>query len=150
MNITGKLSQESPGSEHWDQILDFDLRFFSRPWNREAWEDLDWDFHQLFGWVLGEKVIGLALFSLLPGDKVGHLLKIFMEPSHRGRGETVLFWRELTFSLKSLGAESAYLEVEAGNLRAISFYKKIGFQELRRIKSYYSDGADALTMQLTL
>ncbi len=150
MNTTGKLSLEKTGSELWNHVLDYDLRFFNLPWNREAWEDLDMDQHLVFAWSHHEKLIGYALFQLLPGDETAHLLKILMLPEFRGKGETVLFWRELAFTLKSRGAIYAYLEVESANLRAISFYQKIGFQRLREIKSYYSDGADALTMRLTL
>jgi ribosomal-protein-alanine N-acetyltransferase len=50
----------------------------------------------------------------------------------------------------SAGAESAVLEVRAGNKAAISLYHKLGFAEVGKRKAYYSDGEDALLMQKDL
>jgi ribosomal protein S18 acetylase RimI-like enzyme len=52
--------------------------------------------------------------------------------------------------LQIKGFRSVYLEVEATNFRAKSFYEKVGFNLLRRNKGYYSSGEDALIMSLTL
>ncbi len=150
MSITGNLIQVLPGSEHWGDILDLDQQFFSRPWTRPQWEDADWDQNLLFAWELLEKPIGFALFFHLPDDPTAHLLKILMVPSERGQGKTVLFWRELAAGLRERGVRDVYLEVEEKNARAISFYQKIGFKKLRELRSYYSDGSDAVSMSLTL
>mmetsp|Transcript_14050 Transcript_14050/g.36085 ORF Transcript_14050/g.36085 Transcript_14050/m.36085 type:complete len:156 (+) Transcript_14050:499-966(+) len=40
------------------------------------------------------------------------------------------------------------LEVRASNIPAVSLYKKIGFETVGRRKGYYSDGEDALLMNL--
>lgn len=150
MSITGKLIRVSPGSEHWGHILKMDQSFFSRPWTRPQWEDTDWSQNLLFGWELLEKPIGFALFFHLAGDSTAHLLKIFMDPSGRGQGGTVLFWRELAAILLERGVKEVYLEVGEKNVRAISFYQKIGFSKLRELRSYYSDGSNAVSMSLTL
>lgn len=150
MNTIGKYSLESIDGNFWNKILEMDQRLFPRPWSRPLWEDLDGNHHQIMSWSKGEALLGFALFSLVPGDDIAHLLKILMQPEHRGRGETVLFWREIAFELEAKGAKSVFLEVEASNLRAIAFYQKIGFKSLRQVKAYYSDGSDALTMSLTL
>lgn len=150
MNITGSLTPVSTDHHLWESILEMDQKYFSRPWNRPAWEDLDWSNHLLKAWAVEETAVGFALFAHLPQDDVAHLLKIFMIPEYRGKGVTVLFWRELAFALEERGAKQVYLEVEASNKRAIGFYEKIGFKKLRTARGYYSDGADAVMMQLTL
>lgn len=68
----------------------------------------------------------------------------------RGGGASRIFWSELQSALKIRGYRSVYLEVEESNARAQSYYKKLGFQILRRVKSYYSDGEGAVMMQLTI
>lgn len=150
MSITGNLIQILPGDEHWGDVLEMDQRFFTRPWSRPQWEDTDFSQNVLLVWEVLEKPIGFALFFHLPLDPTAHLLKIFMDPGQRGQGKTVLFWRELASVLKARGAKEVYLEVEEDNARAIGFYMKIGFTKLRDLKSYYSDGANALSMSLTL
>lgn len=150
MSTTGNLLRVSPGSEHWGEILEMDQSHFSRPWTRPQWEDADWTQNLLFGWEILERPIGFALFFHLPEDKTAHLLKIFMDPKERGQGKTVLFWRELARKLKERGVKDVYLEVEEKNGRAISFYQKIGFSKLRDLRSYYSDGSNAVSMSLTL
>lgn len=150
MSITGKALVLTPDSPDWGEVLEQDLGYFPRPWSRPSWEDLDWERHLLLGWKMGERLIGFALCSYLVGDNAAHLLKIFLLPEYRSKGQAVLFWRELSFHLKERGASQVYLEVEAENVRAISFYQKLGFQKLRVAKNYYSDGADAWIMQLEL
>lgn len=150
MSTTGNLLQVLPGTEHWGQVLEMDQRFFSRPWSRPQWEDTDFSQNLLLAWEELERPIGFALFFHLPLDPTAHLLKIFMSPAERGQGKSVLFWRELSALLKERGAKEVYLEVEEDNGRAIAFYQKIGFTKLRQLKSYYSDGTNAVSMTLTL
>jgi [ribosomal protein S18]-alanine N-acetyltransferase len=150
MSITGKLIQVLPNSEYWGEILEMDQLFFSRPWSRPQWEDADWTQHVLYSWKSYENPIGFALFFHLPDDPTAHLLKIYMDPTERGQGKSVLFWREVSASLLERGVKEVYLEVEEKNSRAVGFYQKIGFSKLRDLRSYYSDGSHALSMSLTL
>lgn len=150
MSITGRLLSLTPGDEHWGEVLEMDQHYFPRPWSRPQWEDMDFSQNALLVWEEGERPMGFALFFHLPLDPTAHLLKILMDPKERGQGKTVLFWRELSAVLKERGAKDVYLEVEEGNGRAIAYYQKIGFTKLRELKSYYSDGSNAVSMSLTL
>jgi ribosomal-protein-alanine N-acetyltransferase len=40
-----------------------------------------------------------------------------------------------------------FLEVRLGNEKAIALYRRLGFREAGRRKSYYHDGEDAWLMQ---
>lgn len=148
MSTTGNLIRVLPGSEHWGDVLELDQKF-SRPWTRPQWEDSDWKQNILFAWEILERPVGYALFFHLPEDPTAHLLKIFLLPDQRGLGRSVLFWREISASLMERGVKDIYLEVEEKNGRAIAFYEKIGFSKLRELKSYYSDGSNAVSMSLT-
>ena len=146
MNTTGNLTQLSKMSDLSD-VIKMDQQFFPNPWTLDQWQELNFDRHLLFTWK-GNK--GFALFGFLPGDDVAHLYKILIRPDQQGKGESQEFWSNILPQLQLMQAKSIYLEVEATNLRAIGFYQKASFKTLRKVKSYYSDGSDALMMSLTL
>ena len=50
-------------------------------------------------------------------------------------------------SFERLNVERIFLEVAVDNDPAIHFYKKLGFEVLNTIKSFYSDGTSAYAMQ---
>lgn len=147
MNITGKFEVHSfiPA-----EAIKLDQDYFPQPWTTPEWLSLNPEQNHLFTWKKVNAVIGQALFQYLKGDNTAHLLKILVLPDSRGKGETQLFWSEITKYLRSQGLQNIYLEVEATNARAIAFYEKSGFKILRKNKAYYSNGDDALIMSMTL
>ncbi len=148
MSIIGKLAgPEAPCSE----VTSLDCELFPRPWNLEQWGSLSRDRFLLFTWRSQEsRLLGFALYGVAPGDDVAHLYKILLRPEYRGMGEAKAFWLAITERLRGRGYASVYLEVESLNHVAIRFYERAGFRHLRRVRSYYSDGGDALMMNLTL
>lgn len=150
MNTTGKLIRLTPTHVNFQKIFDLDQKQFPRPWSNKDWLELNWSHHLLFGWDLENSKIGFALFGQIPGDDSSHLLKICVHSELRGQGIALGFWDACLKEFKNHGTKSIYLEVEAHNLQAMAFYKKVGFERLRTIKGYYSDGADAVTMQMTV
>lgn len=149
MNITGKIKKLSPSGEFWSDVIQLDLDHFPRPWKQSEWETLDLAHNGLWVYLEQGRPIGLALFST-PQDETAHLLKILIIPERRGSEAAEEFWRLLAFELKEQGFLKVYLEVEESNERARAFYHKLGFELLRKVKSYYSDGEGAHMMQLTL
>jgi ribosomal-protein-alanine N-acetyltransferase len=146
MNIIGSITEEAVSEE----VIHLDQTFFPTPWTRRMWQDLNLSTHTLFCCRRHDHLIGFALLWTMEGDDTAHLLKILLLNDSRGTGAATTFWSEIQKRLKEKGFSSAYLEVEANNLRAKAFYEKVGFQFLRRIKGYYSNGEDALTMSITL
>lgn len=150
MNTTGNLLRLNPEHEHFPKILELDHEQFPKPWSTGDWENLNWDHHHLFGWQVQNQLLGFALFSFIPNDDTAHLLKICLHIKLRGSGQAQLMWNNCQSELKQLDVKGVFLEVEADNLRAIGFYKKLKFETLRTIKAYYSDGSDAVTMRMTI
>lgn len=150
MNTIGKFLQLNPSSAQFTQVLDLDLRDFPKPWKPKDWTELNWDHHLLFASVSSDETVAFALFTRISGDDTAHLLKICVSEKFRGSGLAQEFWKACVDNLKLLTVCSLYLEVESPNQRAISFYQKCGFSLLRKIKGYYSDGTDALTMEMTI
>ena len=149
MSISGKLLELTPGIDDLTDIIYLDLNHFPRPWDPTEWSKLNPDNFLLYAWQnIG--LDGFALFQRVTGDETAHLLKICIDPNHRGKGLAQKLWDEIKQKLRSLDVKSVYLEVEKTNLNALKFYQKSGFLPLREIKAYYSDGTSAMTMSLTL
>lgn len=150
MNTTGKFQPITPFNTGFQRVLALDSEQFPRPWSKKNWDELNWEHHLLFSWSTAESLSAFSLFSRIPGDNSAHLLKVCVTESLRGSGVIQLFWESCIEYLKKNNLLSIYLEVETTNQRAIAFYQKSGFKTLRNIKSYYSDGADAMTMQMII
>ncbi len=131
-----------------------DERALASSWPLKEWLLLA---HQsdyyLFLLKRGSRVEGFALWKSVPLDNLAHLLKIVVSSDGRGKGwgyqllDTSVSYFAQQF--KGIGG-SCYLEVEADNSRAIYLYKKYGFQQLHRVKKFYSTGADALIFSYAL
>lgn len=147
MNTTGKLAIEPFTTS---DVVKLDETRFPHPWTKEQWNELKPDQNILYTWRAQNTLIGYCLFGITPGDDVAHLFKILIDPAFRQQGNAVLFWSAIVHALKIKKLSRVYLEVEASNQRAILFYEKAGFKLLRRNKGYYSNGEDALMMELTL
>lgn len=147
MSITGKLIRQALNDQ---QVHVLDQKYFPKPWTESQWKELRPDQHLLFTWVIGEAVMGYALFHYLEGDDTAHLYKILLIPNLRNSGEALAFWSVIVGELRLLKVKSVYLEVESSNESAKRFYQKCGFALLRRSKAYYSNGEDGLMMELML
>lgn len=150
MNTTGKFISINKDHVLWSEVLLLDASYFTRPWKESDWNTLDFSRHQLWIFRDENRLVGYALFATNSGDETAHLLKILLIPEMRGGPIAGLFWKEIAESLRNLRFKLVYLEVEESNERARKFYEKRGFQVLRRVKSYYSDGEGGVMMQLTL
>ena len=52
--------------------------------------------------------------------------------------------------MTAIGVHELWLEVKTDNLEAVGLYQKFGFKNEDVLKAYYSDGSDALRMNLIL
>jgi ribosomal-protein-alanine N-acetyltransferase len=150
MNTTGNISLSGPADEDWEHIQHLDFLYFPRPWTSSDWSSLNMEHHQLFAWRQKVKLQGFALFGWVRGDDTAHLLKICLAPDIRGHGFGQAFWKELLPQLKAQGIMKVFLEVEETNSIAVSYYLKVGFETLRAVKGFYSDGTNGLMMIMTL
>lgn len=96
---------------------------------------------------LDEEIIGYVLFNFSPITKEAHLYQICVKEKYRQNGLAKLLIQK---ALSDLNVLSIFLEVAVNNHKAISFYGKLGFEELNKVKSFYSDGMDAFAMRCHL
>ena len=93
-------------------------------------------------------LVGYCVFSL--GRKLAHLISIAVQTDYRKRGvATSLLHRAIEFLIEQSIPE-LWLEVNPKNADAVNLYSKLGFEKIGVLKGYYSDGADAIRMRLTL
>jgi [ribosomal protein S18]-alanine N-acetyltransferase len=76
------------------------------------------------------------------GD-VADLQRVAVTRAMRRRGLAAQLLRRCDTSAH----DRSLLEVRADNLAAIAFYRREGFAEIARRRSYYVDGTDAVVMQ---
>ena len=100
----------------------------------------------------GERVVGYVVSNLVPnhGRDIGHVKDLAVHPDARGRGVGRTLLERALVSLSIDGASLVKLEVREGNDPALSLYRDVGFEPMRRVPRYYEDGEDALLMVLDL
>ena len=92
---------------------------------------------------VGDRHAGHAVAWEVAGET--HILDVHVEPWARRRG----LGRALVEALlEACGKGPALLEVHEGNQPAIALYAAMGFVEAGRRPRYYSDGCDAVLMNL--
>ena len=140
-----------------EKMKSLDRDFFPVPWSDSAWAEWlgkegltdDWS---LWTGKLQQAIDlmqGFALYQLNSWQKQVHLIKIVVNDESRGHGLGEDLLRTSLAFFKDRGFETAFLEVSTTNTRALHLYHKIGFQEVNKIKGFYSNGDDALCMLLS-
>lgn len=132
-------------------LIAIDQQYFPYPWARSSWEEL---VNSVGEYCLGilqldGKMIGFSLYLLSSHESLAHLLKICILPEARGRGLAQKLLTNDRAQLVAASFERGYLEVAEHNLSAISTYIRCGYHQIHRQRNYYSDGSDALIMELT-
>lgn len=94
----------------------------------------------------GEKIVGFALFKISPLEELAHLLKILVVPQKRREKLGAALLQDSLEGLKGHQVSKFYLEVEVGNLPAISLYERFGFAKIHQISNFYGQSKDALIM----
>ena len=99
----------------------------------------------------GTQLLGVAMVSSAVGES--HLLNMCIGLDQQGRGLGRLLLRGACRRALEMGADKMFLEVRAGNGRAISLYRSVGFRQIGIRKDYYPgvlNREDAVCMALNL
>lgn len=132
------------------ELADLDARCFpvGERWSEGLWADeLSADRH------LGEvreasRLVGAITVSSLFED--AELLRVMVDPEHRGRGHARHLVTESMDAVTARGATRMLLEVRHDNEPAIALYRGLGFAEIDRRRDYYGTGVHALVMECGL
>lgn len=132
--------------EDIDGIVAVENRSFTVPWSKKMFlDELANPLTTYYVAVQDEVIVAYAGLWII-GDEA-HITNIAVDPCYRG----CRIASGLMDMILALAAEKRLrgitLEVRAGNIAAISLYKKFGFEVEGRRKGYYSDNQeDALIM----
>ena len=131
------------------RIQNIDAEQIKQPWSERSWQELSEAHDQYELFILEDnELMAFALYSL-HNTPQAHLLKIAVCHSKKGQGYGLeLLTLSQKYLVENKEIEDIYLEVSIENIRAIKFYKEFGFHEIHCKKQFYSDGCDALIMQL--
>ncbi|MDF2967419.1 MAG: ribosomal-protein-alanine acetyltransferase [Nocardioidaceae bacterium] len=96
----------------------------------------------------GGVVVGYAV--LLAVATTADVLRVAVDPAHRGRGVGRALLADLLAEASRRGCDAALLEVGVPNSAATAMYRAAGFTEIGRRPRYYAGGTDASVMRLPL
>ncbi len=98
--------------------------------------------------MTGRVMAGFILSRLAAGE--AEILSIAIAPKQRGRGFSRPLLDLNLRRLAGLGARTVFLEVDENNAPARALYRRAGFADVGRRKSYYQSGANALVLRRDL
>lgn len=131
------------------QITAIEQMVFNDPWSAQSFinamkDDAD---TYLTAADADDNVFGYCGLWGIAGE--GHITNVCVHPDYRSRGIGRMLIDEVIKRGRKSGLQSFTLEVRAGNMPAISLYKKFGFEEAGVRKNYYRKPTeDALIMWL--
>jgi ribosomal-protein-alanine N-acetyltransferase len=105
---------------------------------------------EVVGYVMCRIEFGFSDFGFSGFIKKGHIVSIAVMPEHRRRGIGYALVSKALEGMRLYNARQAFLEVRVSNMPAINLYKKLGFEVVKIIRGYYSDGEDAYVMSREL
>jgi len=89
-------------------------------------------------------------FIVAHSGPVGHVITIDVATEARRSGVGSLLLENAERRLEAAGSRAVGLETAVDNVTALSFYKKHGYNVIRTLPRYYSNGVDALVMRKQL
>lgn len=133
-----------------DQILEIENSSFPVPWSARAFEgEINKSISNLWAIISEQRLLAYICFWMF--DKEIHILNFAVHPQKRNLGLGKLLLENIIEAGTAGGIEKIWLEVRQSNIPALSIYKKYGFNEAGRRKSYYSDSKeDAIIMTLDI
>jgi ribosomal protein S18 acetylase RimI-like enzyme len=99
-------------------------------------------------WLVPERAF--ARWACVPAAGEAELLRIAVDPAHRGQGLGRTLLEACQRDLAAAGMVNLFLEVRAANAAAIQLYRRCGWERCGLRAGYYPDGEDALLFRFTM
>ncbi len=101
--------------------------------------------------IVAEKANEITGYIIAKAKKnLVDFVSLAISKKHQGLGIGTALIKLIINRSKACGIKKACLEVKTTNKKAISFYKKLGFETKKSIKKYYRDGKNAYLMEKPL
>lgn len=92
-------------------------------------------------WLIPE--VAFARWAVIPAAGEAELLRIAVDPAHRGEGLGRTLLEACQQALAGEGIARCFLEVRVSNAAAIQLYRTCGWKPSGLRSGYYPDGEDA-------
>lgn len=126
-----------------DDIVKLEIEFFKKEaYSKESLEEMILSDSYILIVDNFEKINGYLLVH--DSFDVFEIMKIAVIEKSREKG----IGKDLINYFLNIKKENLFLEVREGNIKAIKFYEKIGFNQVGKRKKYYCDGETAILMML--
>ena len=143
---------EPLAEQHLDAVLRIEQQAYAHPWLRANFTDSLRSGYQAQLLLAGETLLGY--FVAMKGVDEVHLLNITVAPPYQRQGWARVMLDALAIWAKGQGALWLWLEVRAGNQRAMEVYEASGYRRVGERKSYdpaaQGQREDAVVMNLRL
>lgn len=137
---------------HLDAVLRVEQQAYAHPWSHSNFTDTLKSGYEAQLLMAHDTLLGY--FVAMKGVDEVHLLNITVAPEHQRQGWAHVMLDALAIWARGQGADWLWLEVRAGNLRAMQVYQAQGYREVGRRKNYYpavqGQREDAMVMNLRL
>ena len=135
-----------------DAVVAIEHQAYSHPWSRGNFLDSIQAGYHLRALMGGETLLGY--YVAMEGVEEVHLLNITVNPEFQRQGYGRLLLDALHVWARQQQAQWCWLEVRAGNTRAMQVYERYGYRRVGLRKGYYPDHdgrrEDAVVMSFKL
>ncbi|MDH4449358.1 MAG: ribosomal protein S18-alanine N-acetyltransferase [Rhodoferax sp.] len=139
-------------ADQLDRVLHVEHQAYSHPWSRANFMDTLHSGYQAQLLIANDHVLGY--FVAMKGVDEVHLLNLTVAPAFQRQGWARVLLDALAVWSRGQGAQCLWLEVRAGNMRALQIYETHGYVRMGVRKAYYPAAAgqreDAVVMRLAL
>ncbi len=125
-----------------DAVVQIEKNCYSHPWSfQQFFQELENPVASLLICEIENEIVGYICYWLIAGEM--QILNLATAPQSRRKGVAAQLLEQ---AFQRCLPNSAWLEVRAANLAAITLYEHYGFKQEGMRKAYYRDGEDALLM----
>lgn len=129
-----------------DRILEIERASFGdEAYDRNLFAEFLRQCGELFLVVEREGKVRGYMVACIRGEQA-ELVSVAVDPAARGRGAASALMESTLRRLRRRGTARIGLVVKATNHEARAFYKRYGFEKVRKAPRYYEDGADGWRM----
>lgn len=123
--------------EDVDSVVQIEQQLFSKPWTKQDFMNSMSDRHNIYVVAEDEKQEVIGYCGIWGVLDEGQITNVAVRPDAQGQGIGYEMLSELLRIGKNEGLQQYTLEVRVSNSRAISLYKRLGFEEEGIRKSFY-------------
>ncbi len=123
--------------EDVDSVVQIEQQLFSKPWTKQDFMNSMSDRHNIYVVAEDEKQEVIGYCGIWGVLDEGQITNVAVRPDTQGQGIGYEMLSELLRIGKNEGLQQYTLEVRVSNSRAISLYKRLGFEEEGIRKNFY-------------